>query len=719
MRINFCTLLFFKLFLLLNIVPQALFAQIKIVSPTPRAVYQRDAKGEREVIISGTFDIPIDKIEARAVPVIAGQGIDTPWKDLNPGGPAPKGGVFSGSIVLYGGWYTVEVRASKGGNIVARDVLERLGVGEVFIIAGQSNAQGLKAFPGAPEAEDDRVIYISNNINDTKDLLTDPPRPEFSKVGKVDYMAPRGQTSWCWGALGDLLVKRLGVPVLFINTAWEGTAVENWWLSSQGLTTSSYYSRDYIYPPRMPYANLRIAAQNYGSQYGVRAILWMQGEADTFAGTPANNYRENMQNLMNKLGSDFGARVTWVIARTSRTSPSGNDLTPLYSANVIAAQNAVIDTKFNATFPGPETDKLVVNRGDGTHFVGQSVNDIAGTRAALITLANGWNESLSNEFFTTVPPVGPAVVPALSASCVQENNAVSISLPEGFNSYTWNNGQTGRTIRVTQPGTYFAVVKNQQGNSIITSSVVLTAGAKPAVPTILPQGAQQACAEEGIVFSVVGQDSYNWYKEGSETAIFDGKSVTAKEQGNYTVRAENIFGCVSDKSASSSLTIRPKTPKPVIESSGPFSITATIPQDMTEKYTWKRPGIDKDTIADIIKVLKTGTYSVRAQVTYNLGANQLTCYSDSTSKNYIALENNDVVFYPNPSTLDFIYVESRDDIKNAEITVYDIFGRILVTQSISVLNSRVPFRIKNLASGKYIVRITGEGTSITKQIVVR
>ena len=123
MRNNSVSLLVLKLILVLGILPSTVFSQIKIVSPTPRAVYQREFSGQREVNISGTFDVPIDKIEWRAVPAAAGQGIETPWKDLQ---LAPKGGVFAGNITLFQGWYTVEVRATKGGNVVARDVLERL-----------------------------------------------------------------------------------------------------------------------------------------------------------------------------------------------------------------------------------------------------------------------------------------------------------------------------------------------------------------------------------------------------------------------------------------------------------------------------------------------------------------------------------------------------------------------------------------------------------------
>jgi hypothetical protein len=726
MHNNFVYLVAIKTLLMLGITSVTAFSQIKIVSPTPRAVYQRETGGQREVNISGTFDVPMDKIEVRAVAAILGQGIDTPWEPLQLN---PKGGVFSGKIKLYGGWYTVEVRASLAGNVVGRDVLERLGVGEVFIIAGQSNAQGLTSSPG-PGAEDDRVIYVSNYINNStskQDLLTDPPRAGFSQLSSgTNFVGPRGQTPWCWGILGDLLVKNLNVPVLFINTAWEGTAIENWAKSSRGEETWNYYSggppSGYKYQQYMPYGNLMVAARTYATQYGMRAVLWMQGESDALFKTSAQSYRNNLQYIIDQLSSDVGRRITWVVARTSRTADNGSRHIPLLSPAVIAAQNAVIETPFNPVVAGPETDNLYPNRGDGTHFVGDAASGAQGTLEALTILANAWNRVLNPTFFATVPPISPAEVPALTAACVAENDGVTISLPEGYSSYIWNNGQTGRTIKVTTPGTYFATVKDGSGNSTLTSTVVLANNAKPTPPTISPQGAQQACAEEGIMFSTLGRDQYSWYKDGAATPLVTGAAVNIKESGSYTVKAQNIFGCTSENSTPSSLIVHPKVPKPVIESSGPFSITATIESggvDLREKYSWKTPGIEKDTIADFIKVLRTGVYTTKAQITHTLGSNVLTCYSDTTSRNFVTIEENDVVLFPNPSFDDFIYVESRDNIRNAVVTVYDIFGRLLATQTIPLISSRVPIRITNLSSGKYFVRIIGEGIEVTRHIVVR
>ena len=696
-----------KALLLIFILPSLVFAQLKITSPSPRAVYQRDVTGQREITISGSFSINLDKVEVRAVPVVLGQGVEIPWKTLQAN---PVGGVFNGKIILYQGWYTVEVRGSSGGTIVARDVLERLGVGEVFIISGQSNAQGLKKYPG-PGATDDRVIYISNFDNDGIDYLVDPPAPIFQKLETdLEIMSPRGQSAWCWGILGDLLVKKLNLPVLFINTAWEGTAIENWASSAKGIPTYNKYG-GFQYPTQMPYANLRIAVRNYASQYGVRGILWMQGETDALFKTPAANYRSDLLYLIDKIGAETGRRIMWVIARTSRTSP--NEFTPSSTnSEIISAQNAVIDIPFYPTYRGPETDPLVPDRlPDRTHFVGVG---------ALTQLANAWYNSLDAQFFSEATPSAPLAVPLVTAACVPENNAVTITLPTGYVSYLWNTGSTSNSIRVTNAGTYRATVKDAAGNSLLSQIVVLENNAKPSTPSVIPGGDQQACADSSFTFSVnAANDNFLWYNATDNSLITTNQNFKTAESGSYYVKRQNIFGCISDKSANSNLLIRPKISKPVIESSGPFSITASIAETgLNEKYIWNLPGSNTDTTANIIKVLKSGDYKAKAMASFTLNNNMITCYSDVATRNFKTNETNEVVIYPNPSQNSFVYIESRDDIKNAEVTVFDIYGRVVRQESMAVLKSRTEIKLSGLASGMYILRVTGEGQSITKQLVI-
>lgn len=706
----------FRACLLLSLIPFGVYAQIDVTAPLERAVYQRETNGSANVTISGSYSIPVDKIEVRATPIADSQGQPIDWTTLQ---DKPTGGVFSGVINISGGWYKIEVRGLKGGIMIGNiDNISRLGVGEVFVISGQSNAQGMidhsiTTIP-PPGAQDDRVNYVSYN-NELLNSVGDPPAPTFNHVDSFEgNMGLRGHGSWCWGIVGDLLAQKLNVPIMFVNTAWDGTSIRNWWESAQGLPTKGVYSNPQpLFPSQMPYGNLKLSMQHYAKQYGVRAVLWMQGETDN---SPLNmgidEYRNSLKSLIGKLSSDVGRQIPWIVARTSYVDYHTD-------SNIIIAQNSVINELPGIAFAGPETDNLPVQRKDGTHFYG---ND------NLVTLANAWNDALSVNFFSTVNPVSVSQEPKITSICAENNTSVNLTLPDGYLNYEWTlsvNGGTeyrnAKAINVTNPGVYTGRVKETNGNTLRTQTMVISTAIKPNKPTIREVGSQQACADSSFTFSInEGNDLYNWYKQGSDNAITTNNSITVKEGGNYFVRSENVFGCLSDNSDVSSLIYRPQVPTPIIAKVGPFTAEATISQTgLGEKYDWKR---DQETLVssttNTVRTIETGLYAARANVTYILGSNLLTCYSPySNDLQFITEGESDIVVFPNPGGRDNVYVESRDDIIGAEIIVYDLYGRIMVTQK-QDMKSRVKVLVRNLPSGKYIVRIKGANVDVTKQLVV-
>ncbi len=674
-------------------------AQIKITSPSDRAIYQRDITGQTTISITGTYSQPVDKFEVRAVPVIPGQGETTQWSILQ---DKVSGGVFRGTLRLAGGWYTLEVRGLLQDVVVGRDVVSRMGVGEVFLISGQSNAQGLFESPG-PAANDDRVNYIA--YDNTVNSLFDPPAPTFAHLESNVTIGPRGKSAWCWGILGDLLVRKLNVPVLFINTAWEGTTVRNWAESAAGKLTQNAYG-GFNYPAQMPYGNLLISTQHYVHQLGVRAILWMQGEADNYpSNTNAQAYRANMQFLIDKLNSDTDKRINWVISRTSRAvNGAGQSVT---SQNVINGQNAVLNTTFNPTFPGPETDNAYVPRPDGIHFVGQEGQRI---------LANIWNDALNTTFFSTITPVTPTPTPSLTASCGTDNATVRLTLPAGYASYEWSTGQKGQTIAVNSPGTYRAVLKDTKGNAIPSPSVTIVNTVRPLKPTIIPSGQQQACADAGFIFAASGGPDYFLWSDGSNT-----KSFRATQSGNYTVKAQNVFGCESEMSAPVSLIVRPQLSVPLIEQSGPYSLTASITEpNLGEKYEWKVGSRFLKPETATIKVTESGDYTARAKAVFTLGSNNsLTCYSAyAPPVPFLLSENDGVVIFPNPSREGIVYVETLENLANAEVAFYNINGSIIRTQRFPLLNERQRIDARALPPGLYLVRVRAPGLDVTKRIVI-
>jgi len=624
-----------------------IWGQINITFPTSRIVFQRDNAGNGVVPITGQFTQSIDKVEARLVPINGGQ--QTNWQTVQQN---PQGGFYSGTISGRGGWYGLEVRGLSNGNEVAFNEIQRIGIGEVFMIAGQSNAQGFFNY-GAPGSNDDRVNCVNyQNVSDQNGSF---PQPNYVKLNDNSTLGPRGLSAWYWGRLGDLLASRLNVPILFYNAAWEGTASKNWAETVDGGTTGSIYVNA-NYASGQPYGNLKLALNYYAATTGLRAVLWQQGEADNQLNTAASTYASNLQRVISKSREHYGRNVAWVIARTSYYNAKNAN------QNIIDGQNQVISST-PAVFGGPFTDGIQVPRPDGYHFQNNG----------LIDAANAWNGVLDEGFFINSSPQ-TGNYPGFTISCVG-GNQLNISIQGPFASVQWSNGLSGaanfgpgtyqgqvrdgsgnvyftpaitipndlqsspvniavegklplcvgssvtlvssnasgnnwntgansQRIEVTTAGTYTVATKNSYGCNTSTSINVATfQGVPPAKPTITASGPTTFCQGGEVGLTASGAAEYRW-STGER-----GQSVMARNSGNYQVRVLDAQGCISEPN-SISVQVNMPPSAPSITASGNTTFceggNVTLSSNYTSGNIWSNQAQTND-----ISVTKSGTYNVR------------------------------------------------------------------------------------------------------------
>ena len=117
------------------------------------------------------------------------------------------------------------------GQVVAESALNKFGVGEVFLISGQSNAKCYFGQGQKRAFDDNRVNVVSNFLNDGTEK---PIYPEFGHLEAESSIAPTGECAWYWGELGDMLAQKLNVPILFMNGAWEGLEISQFVNSAKG-----------------------------------------------------------------------------------------------------------------------------------------------------------------------------------------------------------------------------------------------------------------------------------------------------------------------------------------------------------------------------------------------------------------------------------------------------------------------------------------------------
>ncbi|MCU0467669.1 MAG: sialate O-acetylesterase, partial [Arcicella sp.] len=103
----------------------------------------------------------------------------------------------------------------------------------------------------------------------------------------------------------------------FFNGGWSGTGITAWHESANDSTATPF--NYYTMPRGMPYGNFRAALHFYINQFGVRAVLWHQGETDNQAETSRTTYGSYLKNVITKSRQHSGKNnLTWVVSRASR-----------------------------------------------------------------------------------------------------------------------------------------------------------------------------------------------------------------------------------------------------------------------------------------------------------------------------------------------------------------------------------------------------------------
>ncbi|WP_420149202.1 T9SS type A sorting domain-containing protein [Spirosoma sp.] len=694
---------------------------LKITYPESRAIFQRENDNTSTIYLSGSLYQPADSVQARMQAEESGQGFNTDWVTIQKN---PQGGIFQGSLKARGGWYRLEVQSFAGGRVIGSDVIRKVGIGEVFIITGQSNAQGFLNY-GAVGATDDRVNCVTYD-NTAANSLNDPPAPTFQQLSANSLIGPRGQGAWCWGVLGDLIVKQYGVPVLFINTAWAGTTIKNWQESSDGTITKNIFAigtPNENFPQGMPYANLVIALRYYCSLQGLRAVLWQQGENDN---VPLHStrieYRNAMQYIVNKTRADTDRYPAWVLARSSYNLGQ-------VSQDIIQAQNDVINTYNNNVFAGPFTDNIQIPRFDDVHFGNRPTNN-PGDKG-LNDLAQAWYQSLNPVFFSSSRPLPPLPSPVLSVTCSASNNSLTVSLPGLYRSYNWNSGQTTQSLNVTQPGVYRATLKDRTGNTYLSPAIDVQAPIQPATPTIslasdlnkIAAQQQQICTDSSL--ALVANTSANsigvWT---SGTAVTASRNLTVSNAGTYSLWAQNVYGCRSAQSSAISLTVRPKIPTPSVEQIGAYSLQAVLPTPtggQSDLFDWRRGGEIIPQNSAVVKVVVSANYSARAKTTFTLSNSpSLTCYSDYSTPRAFTFDqsNGGVSIYPNPSSDGRVTIETLEDLQNANVDVFSLTGQLLFSSQGISFSERKAFDLSGLSPGVYLVRVRSAGFDISRRVII-
>ncbi len=251
-----------------------------------------------------------------------------------------------------GGWYRLEVRARRGDETLAIGHVEPFGVGEVFLVAGQSYAVG--ANDEIIKVDDPQGRVVAYDVVQKRWQVAHDPQPNAGDGGTI------------WPTTGNLLVQLTRIPIGFVNVAVGGTATRQW------------------QPGQQLYQNLAAAGNQIGR---FRAVLWQQGESDVIEHRTTDYYVQNMIRMREALAKEWGFEPPWLLAKSTLHPTVYND--PEGEGRIRTAIDQLCATP--GFRPGPDTDILGgENRGGPNtrrHFSG-----IGQRRAGLMWFAAIWQE---------------------------------------------------------------------------------------------------------------------------------------------------------------------------------------------------------------------------------------------------------------------------------------------------------------------------------------
>lgn len=234
--------------------------------PVDWQIIQRDASGFGQITLEGTYiaigtDISVRfrvVHEDNGAPV--SKGLDWMDADLD---PTEKTFKITINQIPQGGLYRIESgirRTHSDSRMMRGDYIHHIGVGDIYVIAGQSNASGT----GKGEAFDPPILGVHVFGNDERwKLATHPLEDATGTLHPITITGIFHGTS-PWLSYGRNMFMKTGVPIGLIPTALGGSSISLW--------------IDESLEPAELFVNMYDMIRKAGGN--VAGVLWYQGESD-------------------------------------------------------------------------------------------------------------------------------------------------------------------------------------------------------------------------------------------------------------------------------------------------------------------------------------------------------------------------------------------------------------------------------------------------------
>jgi hypothetical protein len=330
---------------------------LRLDSPSDYQIFQRRSRLKGSIAVRGAVTGNCGGVRVRLTGKSLTDALPGNWQPL-PFDPIT--GKFQGDVsIAAGGWYRIEVEATHNDQALGSATVEHVGLGEVFVVAGQSNSSN----HGSPRQQ--TVTGMVATFGGDKWSLATDPQPGGS--GKGGSFMP---------AFGDALYKKCGVPIGVVSVGVGATSVRQWLPKGERMrhrpTIESYVKSvgqgEWESTGEL-FERLVKRIDSLGT-HGCRAVLWHQGESDAGqlrGGYPASvqisgdDYRRYLEKVIRASRARAGWEVPWFVAQAtyhSEQDPADEEFR--------GAQRTVWES--GIALQGPDTDALRKEYRNGVHF---------------------------------------------------------------------------------------------------------------------------------------------------------------------------------------------------------------------------------------------------------------------------------------------------------------------------------------------------------------
>ena len=267
--------------------------------------------------------------------------------------------------VSAGGFYNVIFVCSGHGRPKQQVTVPHVGIGEVFVIAGQSNSTNYGEVPQKPTSG------LVTTFDGNSWRIAYDPQPGTQDNSKKGSFAP---------AFGDAMVAHYHVPIGIASVGHGSTSVRQWLPEGTPVLVMPTMTKFITTTPDGTlisdgtlYRGLLERIHELGP-HGFRALLWHQGESDAHQApdhqiSPAT-YAQMMTQLITSARREAGWNFPWFVALATYHSPTDTSAPELREA-----QRSLWTS--DLALEGPDTDTLTgldrQNNGKGVHLSAQGL----------------------------------------------------------------------------------------------------------------------------------------------------------------------------------------------------------------------------------------------------------------------------------------------------------------------------------------------------------